>query len=127
MTGNEVRRLDRQRDGRPAAPVRIAHLGPGHFFRAHQAWFTEHAPDRADWGIAAFAGRSGAARILAAWVCHLRGSGAPVRDVAAGQFTTLAAGDLDDAVARVLVGLGVDDVGLRDEVAMLARELGGAN
>ena len=48
------------RDGRPAAPVRIAHLGPGNFFRAHQAWYTEHAPDAADWGIAAFAGRRGA-------------------------------------------------------------------
>ena len=54
------RRLSRERDGRPAAPVRIAHLGPGNFFRAHQAWYTEHAPDAAQWGIAAFAGRSGA-------------------------------------------------------------------
>ena len=62
-----LRRLNRERDGRPAAPVRIAHLGPGNFFRAHQAWYTEHAPDAADWGIAAFAGRRGAvARELAA-------------------------------------------------------------
>jgi fructuronate reductase len=62
-----LRRLDRKRDGRPAAPVRIAHLGPGNFFRAHQAWYTEHAPDAAEWGIAAFAGRTGAvARELAA-------------------------------------------------------------
>jgi fructuronate reductase len=62
-----LRRLERDRDGRPAAPVRIAHLGPGNFFRAHQAWYTEHAPDAADWGIAAFAGRRGAvARELAA-------------------------------------------------------------
>jgi fructuronate reductase len=62
-----LRRLSRERDGRPAAPVRIAHLGPGNFFRAHQAWYTEHAADAADWGIAAFAGRSGAvARELAA-------------------------------------------------------------
>ena len=60
-------RLCRERDGRPAAPVRIAHLGPGNFFRAHQAWYTEHAPDAAEWGIAAFAGRRGAvARELAA-------------------------------------------------------------
>jgi fructuronate reductase len=43
----------------PVRPVRIAHLGTGNFFRAHQAWYTEHAPDAADWGIAAFAGRSG--------------------------------------------------------------------
>jgi fructuronate reductase len=67
VTGTSPRRLSRDRDGRPAAPVRIAHLGPGNFFRAHQAWYTEHAPDAADWGIAAFAGRSGAiARELAA-------------------------------------------------------------
>ena len=67
MTGTALRRLDRERDGRPAAPVRIAHLGPGNFFRAHQAWYTEHAPDAAEWGIAAFAGRRGAvARELAA-------------------------------------------------------------
>ncbi len=44
--------------GRPAAPVRIVHLGVGNFFRAHQAWYTEHAPDAAEWGIAAFTGRS---------------------------------------------------------------------
>jgi fructuronate reductase len=66
VTGTALRRLDRGRDGRPAAPVRIAHLGPGNFFRAHQAWYTEYAPDAADWGIAAFAGRRGAvARELA--------------------------------------------------------------
>lgn len=40
-----------------AAPVRIVHLGLGNFFRAHQCWYTEHAPDTADWGIAAFTGR----------------------------------------------------------------------
>jgi fructuronate reductase len=44
--------------GRPAAPVRIAHLGLGSFFRAHQAWYTEHAGDAEHWGYAAFGGRS---------------------------------------------------------------------
>ena len=44
--------------GRPAAPVRIVHVGLGNFFRAHQAWYTDRAPDAADWGIAAFTGRS---------------------------------------------------------------------
>jgi fructuronate reductase len=39
-------------------PVRAVHLGLGNFFRAHQAWYTEHAPDGAEWGIAAFTGRS---------------------------------------------------------------------
>ena len=33
-------RLSRASDGRPAAPVRIVHLGLGNFFRAHQAWYT---------------------------------------------------------------------------------------
>lgn len=52
------RTLSRVSDGRPVAPVRAVHLGVGSFFRAHQAWFTEHAPDAAEWGIAAFTGRS---------------------------------------------------------------------
>ncbi|GAA1146912.1 mannitol dehydrogenase family protein [Ornithinicoccus hortensis] len=50
--------LTRAEHGRPPAPVRMVHLGVGNFFRAHQAWFTEHAPDAADWGYAAFTGRS---------------------------------------------------------------------
>ena len=53
-----LRRLRRETDGRPAAPVRIVHLGVGNFFRAHAAWYTEHASDAAEWGIAAFTGRS---------------------------------------------------------------------
>jgi fructuronate reductase len=43
--------------GRAAAPVRVVHLGLGNFFRAHPCWYTEHAPDAAEWGIAAFTGR----------------------------------------------------------------------
>lgn len=39
-------------------PIRIVHLGLGNFFRAHQAWYTAHAPDAAAWPIAAFTGRS---------------------------------------------------------------------
>lgn len=51
---------DPQRLSRAAAPppVRIVHLGLGNFFRAHQAWYTAAAPDAAEWGIAAFTGRS---------------------------------------------------------------------
>jgi len=45
-------------DAGPAAPVRIVHLGLGNFFRAHQAWYTANASDSAEWGIAAFTGRS---------------------------------------------------------------------
>lgn len=48
-------------------PVRIIHLGLGRFFRAHQAWYTAHATDAAEWGIAAFTIRSaGAAEELTA-------------------------------------------------------------
>jgi fructuronate reductase len=36
----------------------MVHLGLGNFFRAHQAWYTEHAQDAGDWGYAAFTGRS---------------------------------------------------------------------
>ena len=43
---------------RAAAPVRTVHLGLGNFFRAHECWYTEHARDAADWGIAAFTGMS---------------------------------------------------------------------
>lgn len=38
-------------------PARIVHLGLGNFHRAHQAWYTELAVDRAEWGIAAFSVR----------------------------------------------------------------------
>jgi fructuronate reductase len=48
---------DQHLPGRQAAPVRILHLGLGSFFRAHQAWYTQHAADAAEWGIAAFTGR----------------------------------------------------------------------
>jgi len=37
---------------------RIVHIGLGAFHRAHQAWYTARAEDAADWGIAAFTGRS---------------------------------------------------------------------
>jgi fructuronate reductase len=67
----------------------------------------------------------GAARVLAAWVCHLRGRGAPVADVAGDEFTALAAGVLADAVGRVLTRLGIADARLGAGVTALARELGG--
>jgi fructuronate reductase len=44
--------------GRAAASVRLVHLGLGNFFRAHPCWYTEHAPDAAEWGFAAFSGRT---------------------------------------------------------------------
>ncbi len=54
----DLPRLSRPQDAGPAAPVRIVHLGLGNFFRAHQAWYTDVAPDAHRWGIAAFTGRS---------------------------------------------------------------------
>lgn len=42
-------------------PERIVHIGLGAFFKAHQAWYTQHAVDSADWGIVAYTGRSAAA------------------------------------------------------------------
>ena len=56
-TGGELSRAAGH--GRPAAPVRLVHLGLGNFFRAHQAWYTDRASDAGDWGIAAFTGRRG--------------------------------------------------------------------
>ncbi|MGN6871673.1 MAG: mannitol dehydrogenase family protein [Solirubrobacteraceae bacterium] len=55
MSASRLTRADG--DGRPAAPVRLVHLGLGNFFRAHQCWYTEHAPDAPEWGYAAFTGR----------------------------------------------------------------------
>ena len=55
MTGTEHGRLARHT---PPPPVRMVHLGLGNFFRAHQAWFTERSQDAAEWGYAAFTGRS---------------------------------------------------------------------
>jgi fructuronate reductase len=46
------------RRSRPAAPVRIVHIGAGAFFKAHQAWYTSSVDNSNEWGIAAFSGRS---------------------------------------------------------------------
>ncbi len=50
---------------------------------------------------------SGAVRALAAWVSHLRGLGAPVKDVAAEQWQQAASGEAVEAVGAVLEGLGL--------------------
>ena len=44
----------------------------------------------------------GAVRVLAAWIGHLRGAGAPVVDPRADELVALAAGPLPEAVRRVL-------------------------
>ena len=84
--------------GRPAAPVRIVHLGVGNFFRAHQAWYTDRAPDAAEWGIAAFTGRSAAmAEALAPqdglYTLITRGSEGDTFDVISSLTAVLAAAE----------------------------------
>ncbi len=59
----------------------------------------------------------GALRVVAAWVNHLRGAGAPVQDAAAAQVVPLAARPLDDAVRAVLEYLDADLAGDADVVA----------
>ncbi|MEZ2391229.1 mannitol dehydrogenase family protein [bacterium RCC_150] len=45
----------------------MVHIGLGAFHRSHQAWYTQHAGDAAEWGIASFTGRRpDAADVLAA-------------------------------------------------------------
>ncbi|HSZ49471.1 MAG TPA: mannitol dehydrogenase family protein, partial [Streptosporangiaceae bacterium] len=48
---------------------------------------------------------SGAVRILAAWLCHLRGAGVPVSDPRGNELTALAGGPLDGAARRVMSAL----------------------
>jgi fructuronate reductase len=50
----------------------------------------------------------GACRVVAAWVLHLRGHGAPVNDVQPDLVARLAAGSLEDTVDGVLGYLGAD-------------------
>ncbi|MGX6600565.1 mannitol dehydrogenase family protein [Micromonosporaceae bacterium Da 78-11] len=45
---------------------------------------------------------AGAIRVLAAWIRHLRGAGAPIRDAAGETFRTAAQGDPEVAVRAVL-------------------------
>ncbi|MFC8521448.1 MULTISPECIES: mannitol dehydrogenase family protein [Micrococcaceae] len=50
--------LSRHLQGAPEpAPARIVHLGLGAFHRSHQAWYTQHAGNAGEWGIASFSGR----------------------------------------------------------------------
>lgn len=50
--------LSRALLGAAPRPVAAVHLGLGGFFRAHQAAYTDLAPDAEQWGYAAFTGRS---------------------------------------------------------------------
>jgi fructuronate reductase len=53
----------------------------------------------------------GATRVLAAWLVHLRGAGAPVKDVRGDDVVALGAGSLSDAVGRLLGFLDPDLAG----------------
>jgi fructuronate reductase len=58
-----------------------------------------------------------AVTVLAAWLLHLRGAGAPVRDVRAAELQPLAAGSLAGAVPAVLARL---DPPLADDAELVA-------
>ncbi len=104
--------------------MRAVHLGLGNFFRAHQAWYTEHAPDAAEWGIAAFTGRSpGLAERLAAqdgrYTLLVRGASGTSRETVSSLSAVHAATDLDalrrhlSSPAVALVTTTVTEAGYR--------------
>jgi fructuronate reductase len=72
------------------------------------------------------AGRTPAAacRVLAAWVCHLRGRGVPVNDVDAVRLQPLVSDSIPETVAAVLGTLGVPEVvaQVAGQVAELERQ-----
>ena len=114
-------RLSRALPGTPpAAPARIVHLGLGTFHRAHQVWYTAHAGDGADWGIAgerasALGMRHGGGRLDP----EPAGQGVPVDDPGAEAYLALVEAEDETAVRSVLdsldpprgvaEGLGSDD------------------
>jgi len=64
-----------------------------------------------------------ATRVIAAWICYLRG-GATVSDACADEVVPLAAGPLADAVARVLAWLDPALGGDAEVVATIAEQCG---
>jgi fructuronate reductase len=69
-----------------------------------------------------------ASRVVAAWVCHLRGLGAPIKDARAAEVAPFGAGSLEESVERTLAFLGADlvaDNRLRERVVAAARDLEG--
>ncbi len=142
------RRLSRATDGRPAAPVRIVHLGLGNFFRAHAAWYTDRAPDADEWGIAAFTGRSPATALsLGAqdglYTLLVRGPDGPLPEVVSSLSAVHPGDDLEalrDYFSRPEVavvtstvteagyrrgadgGLDLTDDAVRDDIAALVAD-----
>jgi len=69
----------------------------------------------------------GASRAVAAWVCHLRGEGTPVRDPHAEELRRLVRGTLEESVRAVLGFLDPDlagDQALVEATVLRAQELG---
>ena len=93
----------------PARPLRNPHIR--HLLAQIAADGSQKVPIRAvpviraelDEGRVA----AGATRIVAAWVAHLRGHGAPVTDAAADDVVPLAQGEPGVAVRAVLAHLGI--------------------
>jgi fructuronate reductase len=65
----------------------------------------------------------GATRLVAAWIVHLRGYGAPVADGRGEEVVALASGELRAAVAKTLAWLGVDSTGAQTLIEGQVREL----
>ncbi len=65
----------------------------------------------------------GATRLVAAWVVHLRGYGAPVTDARADEVSHLADGSVAEAVARTLEWLGMGSADVRPTVEEQVHEL----
>jgi fructuronate reductase len=76
------------------------HLGLGAFHRSHQAWYTQHAGDAGDWGIASFTGR--------------RPDAAETLSAQDGLFTVVersGAGDAFEVVSSIVEAVDGADVG----------------
>jgi fructuronate reductase len=65
----------------------------------------------------------GATRLVAAWIAHLRGHGAPVTDVRSDVVTVLASGPAPAAVTEVLAWLGLAGAGVEATVCEQLAEL----
>ncbi|MBO0703310.1 MAG: mannitol dehydrogenase family protein, partial [Candidatus Dormibacteraeota bacterium] len=127
-------RLDRALAGvGAAAPVRVLHVGPGAFFRAHQAWYTGHASR--EWGIAAVTGRSNTAveTLGPQGGCYTLLTRGPERDEAeaVGSISEVVAygdpraADLLAAPSLTVVTLTVTEAGYQAGAPVLTRLLQG--
>jgi fructuronate reductase len=122
-------RLSRRAAGiDPPAPIRQVHLGPGAFFRAHPAWYTDAAGD--GWGIAAVTPRSDDLVDLLGeqdglYTVLTRGSHADEAQVVGAIAAVWSGRDpaWPDLLARPEVGvvtLTITEAGYRDDSALLA-------